>query len=906
MRRVVFAPTAYSPSAIAPASALVPLLVLMAWPAAAVAAAPDTTEAFFEKHCYGCHSGPQPEAGLDLATASRDLAEPNAMRLFTRIHDRVAKGEMPPADLERPSNEDMAVFTGELDERLVAADAARIAKHGRVRMRRLTAAEYENTIRDLLAIDGLDIRAQLPPDGSVAGFDKVADGLDLSPVHIAAYAAAAERALDIAIATRSQAPPVYKARLYPATRYNIFNGMLDNHGVLLKDLRHDPVQPLPSAAEPEPPGLDGDQKFKRMHQLRGDREAAYKRNGVHKSTSAFGMLGHPSGGIGGYARLCASPVFPGRYRLRVSVWGFLWNKGSVEQVEPQAASLWAYADQKENSGSRPLGTFTAPSLTPTEHEILTWLDPRDDLVIDPVSLRFRTGPIILDYTGPGVALDWFEIEGPINEIWPPESHRRLFGDLPIAAWPADAKAVPPERRFKLTQALYRVPTIENDIPSEERNRPLETVQSSAPLDDARRLLADFLPRAFRRPVSAKAVEPYVALVASRLAADDCFEDAMCRAYVAVLTSPQFLFHRADDRLDLFALASRLSYWLWNSAPDEPLLAAAANGSLAEPGVIREQVDRLLSDPRSDRFLEDFTDQWLELRRMNETAPDQKLYPEYRVPLHDGMVAETRAFIRELIAHDEPIVNLVDADFAMLTQRLAEHYGIPGVDGVEVRRVQLPAGSHRGGLLTQASILKVTANGTTTSPVKRGVWLMDRLLAEPPPPPPPGIPGIDTDTRGATTIREQLALHSTNASCAVCHRVIDPPGLALEAFDPIGGFRDRYRSSGGDMPPADAVEKWQAIYRLGPKVDASGQLADGRTFSGVDELKKMLAADPRRLARGFIIHMSRYATGANVSYADRRVIEAIVDSTANTRYGMRSLIQAIAASDLFPKPKRTAP
>ena len=860
---------------------------------------PGHIEAFFEKHCYACHSGEKPEAGLDLATASRDLSDPAAMARFVRIHDRVAKGEMPPAESERPAPAELKAFLAGLDMQLVDADSKRIAKNGRARMRRMTATEYENTLKDLLALDRLEVRDLLPPDGSVAGFDKVAEGLDLSPVHVAAYAAAAERALDAAIATRSEAPPVFKTRIYPATRYLIFGGLLDNQGVVLKDMRHDPAQPLPPAPEPEPPGLNGDQKYKRTHDLRAAREAAYKQNGVHESRSAVGMLGHPSLGVAGALRLCATPVFPGRYRLAVSLWGFQWNKGDVEPVEPQAATLWAYHQMKDSG--RALGTFTAPSLKPTVQEVVTWLEPRDDLVIDPVSLRYRPGPIILDYTGPGVAFDWYEIEGPINEAWPPESHKRLFGDLPIAPLPADAAAIPPDRRFKLGQALYRIPTLENDIPKAEQKRPLETVQSSAPLDDARRLLAAFLPRAFRRPVAETAVEPYVTLVAARLAANDCFEDAMRRAYVAVLTSPQFLFHRGDDRLDQIAMASRLSYWLWNSAPDEPLLAAAAAGTLDDPAVIKEHVDRLLADPRSDRFIADFTDQWLELRRINETIPDQKLYPEYRVPLHDGMVAETRAFIRELIAKDLPIATLVDADFAMLNQRMAEHYGVPGVEGVEIRRVSLPPGTHRGGLLTQASILKVTANGTTTSPVKRGVWLMDRLLDEPPPPPPPGVPGIDADTRGATTIREQLALHSTNASCAVCHVKIDPPGLALEAFDPIGGFRDRYRTGGGDMPPAEAVEKWRALYRLGPKVDASGQFANGRSFQTIDDLKKILAEDSEALARAFVGHLARYTSGANISYADRHEIQAIVDTAAATGYGLRSLIHAVAASPLVVSP-----
>jgi hypothetical protein len=236
---------------------------------------------------------------------------------------------------------------------------------------------------------------------------------------------------------------------------------------------------------------------------------------------------------------------------------------------------------------------------------------------------------------------------------------------------------------------------------------------------------------------------------------------------------------------------------------------------------------------------------------------------------------------------------------MHTQSLAEHYGIAGVTGVDVRKVPLPADSARGGLLGQAAIHKLTANGTTTSPVKRGVWLMDRLLNDPAPPPPPGVSAVDPDTRGATTIREQLDKHRNNANCAACHAKIDPAGFALEAFDPIGGLRDRYRSNGkGDEPPEKGKTAWRVQYKLGPKVDASGELTDGRKFTGPDELNDILAADPSKLARAFVAHLSRYATGAEVSYADRAEIRRIVESTKGSGHGMRSVIHALAANPIF--------
>jgi len=885
------------------------------WLATARAAPPDSIGPFLERHCLDCHSGEKPEAGLDLSAIAWNPADATSFARFVRIHDRIARGEMPPAESPRPAPDEIASVTRRLDAEIHAADAMRIKKEGRARMRRLTRSEFENTLRDLFALERLDVRDLLPEDGRVSGYDKIAEALDLSPVHLAAYADAVEKALDAAIATRSTPPPVFTRRIRPAGLFKFGGNLAQGNFVLLEDLKPDPALPIRG-------GFEEVEWYINAHDADADmeeRNRLFRENGIAKSESSVGLL-VPN--LAGYeAAMNVAPVYPGRYRMRLSIWGFRWNKGAVEpSAVSQAAVLRAHEEGRQQEGGRLLGTFTAASLSPREHEIISWLDPLESIVFDPVSIPWRglqvrqIGGRTAKHVGPGVAIDWFEIEGPLHDAWPPESHRRLFGDLPIQAMTADAMAIPPRREPVRGLGGY-LPNFHADIPPAERKPPLETVRSSAPVDDARRLLAAFLPRAFRRPVDEAEIAPYVDLVARRVAARDCFEDAMRRAYVAILTSPEFLFHPADGHAAdgaepaepvtrersgrrLFAVASRLSYWLWNSPPDEPLLAAAADGTLAEPSVLRGQVDRLLDDPRSSRFIDDFADQWLELRRIDETSPDRQLYPEYRFLLHEGMVAETRSFLRELIAADDPARNLVDPDFTMLTQRLAEHYRITGVDGVELRRVTLPPGSHRGGLLAQAAIHKLTANGTTTSPVKRGVWIMDRLFDDPAPPPPPGIAGVDPDTRGATTIREQLAKHRSDASCAACHAKIDPPGFALECFDPVGGYRDRYRSTGtGDPAPKPETGLWLVNYRLGPAVDASGTLADGRAFTGADDLKKLLASEPRRIARAFTAHMVRYATGADISYADRRTIEAILEATAPREYRLRSLIHALAASPL---------
>ena len=428
------------------------------------------------------------------------------------------------------------------------------------------------------------------------------------------------------------------------------------------------------------------------------------------------------------------------------------------------------------------------------------------------------------------------------------------------------------------------------------------VRTPDPATDAQHLIAPFLRRAFRRPVAPEETARYVALARQRLEANDCFQDALRTAYKAALCSPDFLFLlEKPGPLDDWALAARLSYFLWSSLPDEALLASAEQGKLHDPEVLPAEVERMLADPRSERFAEDFLDQWLDLREIDLTSPDRRLYPEYSPYLRASMLGESYAFFRELLRADLGAANIVDSDFALLNQKMAEHYGIAGVTGSGFRRVALPAGesAHRGGVLTQASVLKVTANGTVTSPVKRGAWVQRKIVGQPPNPPPPNIPAIEPDVRGATTVRELLAKHRSSASCAACHAQIDPPGFALEKFDVIGGWQDRYRSLGEGVPPDPAKTEGHKVgYRLALPVDAAGESAAGRAFHDVDEFRAILLQDQRQLARNLVTQLLIYATGAPAGFSDRADIERILDATADRSYGIRSLIHALVQSPSF--------
>jgi len=548
----------------------------------------------------------------------------------------------------------------------------------------------------------------------------------------------------------------------------------------------------------------------------------------------------------------------GRYRFRIAA-----SAHNSETPLPFAALLGNFV--VSGNYSRHLGYFDAPPGEPAVIEFEERLAAKNDTIkVTPIALPFvylkqQTMP---DYPGPGLQIHWIEVEGPFPEAWPTESYHRVFGNV-------DPK--------------------------------------QGTLADAEKLLRELLPRAFRRPIAEGEDKPFVSLVAKSLDSGQPFEMSLRAGIKGVLASPKFLYLREPaGAIDLYALASRLSYFLWSTMPDETLFELARSGELKKPKVLRSQVDRMMQHPKAKAFTENFTGQWLSLRDIEATTPDKTLYPEFEELLQWSSIRETQLFFETMLQEDLSVRNVIDSDFAMLNGRLAKHYGVPDVHGVEFRKVSLRPEYHRGGILTHASILKVTANGTTTSPVVRGVWVLDRVLGQSVPPPPPNIPAVEPDIRGATTIRELLAKHRASDNCAGCHSRIDPPGFALENYDVIGGWRERYRVVAERKEWVNnrvgPLAKYLAAYQYGEgrPIETGDTMPDGRTFASIDEYKALLLANPEQIARCVTEKLVTYATGQPVGFSDHAVVDEILEETKTSNYGLRSLVHAVVASELFQK------
>lgn len=817
---------------------------------------------FFEQNCLDCHDRDSKKAGLDLTLLDFDGGIGQPTSPWVKIHDRVAAGEMPPKTKPQPAPADRARFVRELAGAITMKERQKTASEGRSVRRRLNRLEYEATLRDLLSLPSLDVKSFLPEDPQAHGFTKTGEALDVSHVQMARYLSAADFALREAMAPHAMAPTTSTRRFHAMDDPGFF-GL-----ITLEGPRERRTFPLVD--------LDLQRDLMAMKPPRHD--AATNAAQLNREAMAVVVSTYEPTEIR-FSRFRA-PV-SGNYRLRMSARSIWMDAGFTRVTAGHRWEPVTLSADRAPRTLRKLGGFDVGP-DPTVGELVVWLEAGETIRPDAVRL-FRSrppdhkNPLTTPEGMPGVAFQWLEVDGPLFESWPPPGHRLLFGDLPLV----DRPVVEGIGRQSVTRGIE--------------------VQPRDAARDADRLLKGFMDRALRRPVVPLEQARFRKVIESALASGHSFSDAMLAGYTAVLCSPAFLYlDEEPGRLGDRALADRLAFFLWNSAPDARLRDLASRRQLGKTAVLRAETERMLNDQRSHRFVEAFLDHWLELRGITGTAPDAELYPDYQLDdlLVDSMVEETRAFFAELIGKNLGATNLVTSDFSMVNERLAVHYGIKGVEGIRIQRVALPPGDVRGGLWTQASVLKVTANGTTTSPVKRGAWIMAHLMGEPPPPPPPAIPAVEPDIRGAVTLRDQLARHRNQESCNTCHRLIDPAGFALESFDVMGAWRDRYRVTAGD--PVKGIGHNGILYHfgLGLPVDPSGELPDGSRFADVKELRALLLRKPEKLVRNLARQFIVYATGTPVRFSDRDALEKVVERTSRTGGGVRTLIHEVVQSDLF--------
>jgi len=792
-------------------------------------------KAFAEEHCITCHGPDSQKGGLRLDTLSTDLTDERTATAWINVHDKIRTGEMPPKKRERPTAAELASLKP-LEEDLYKASRDRQKSQGRVEVRRLNGTEYENTLRDLLGTR-ISVKEMLPEDNSAAGFDNVSSVLDISATHQLLYQEAAEKAV---LSTIPVHPPI-------------------------------PFSDTRTGKEMSEKGSNFRQTLGRSCRVDGDSLLFYSK------LPRYG--------------LCSSASVPaaGRYKATISIAAL----GVANKSVPAAFAI--IGQGREDAVLQEMRDI-APGKS---QQIVVEVDLKRgqafvvNLMIHWDIRAFKKA--LEEHTGPGLRVDWIRIEA-ITEPFPPLADQKLFAGVPLKARSV-AKA---ESEGK------PAPKISPTRPEQQwQNDPLVPA-SAEPKKDAERLIRSFLPRAFRRPVSDDLAKQFVARVHARLDNGYTFADAMLYGYKAILTSPHFLLlldqpagKTVSVQLDDYALASRLAYFLWSMPPDAELLAVAAKGELSKPDVIRAQTERLLKSPKAKSFTDNFTGQWLDLRKIDSTIPDPQLCGEFDGTLLYAMPRETTHFFDEVLANDRSLLEFIDSDWTMLNERLARHYGIPGVEGNHFRKVMLPANSHRGGVITQAAVLKVTADGTRTSPVLRGKWVLEKIIGRPPSPPPPDVPAIEPDIRGATTIRQQLDKHRNIAACASCHVHIDPPGFALENFDPIGTWREFYRATARTKAGVVSLPGYtgRAFFR-GPDVELGGETPEGIKFTTIEDYKKLLLSNKDQLSRSLTEKVMIYATGADIEFADREVVEQIVEKLKKNNYGFRTLVHEVVQSRVF--------
>ncbi len=734
-----------------------------------------------DQYCTSCHNDSLKTAGLDLAAVSADPVEENA-ETWEKVVRKLRARQMPPVGVPRPDETAYEAVLASLEASLDKAAAVRTDPGRTDTFRRLTRTEYENAIRDLLALD-VDLSSQLPRDESSQGFDNITV-TDLSPALLESYVSAADKISRLAVG-----------------------------------------RPVPSLAV---------ETIKKKPEL----------------TQEWHIDGLPVGTRGG---TLFPHIFPldAEYEIVIRL-----TRDRDEQVEglrePHQVELLLDRER--------VGLF---EVVPPRHV-------GDHSAVDQhlkARIAVKAGPHRLGVTF--LKKPWGVLE---TDRQPYQAHFNVY------------------RHPRVQPAVYEVSIAgpydakgPGDTPSRDRIFVCATQEAGC----VRRILATLMRRAYRRPVTEQDFESPLEFYA-RGRSEDGFEAGIEMALAAILVSPEFLFRVERDPAGIspktaypvsdLELASRLSFFLWSSIPDDELLDTAIRGDLREPEALEQQVRRMLADRRSHTLLTNFASQWLHLRNLESVSPDMRLFPSFDDNLRQAMRRETELLLESVIKEDRSVLDLLTSDYTFLNERLAKHYGIPHIYGSWFRKVRVSDDSRRGGLLRHGSILTVTSYNTRTSPVIRGHWVLENLLGAPPPPPPADVPALeDKAINGSLAVRERLLQHRANPACAGCHNLMDPVGFSLENYDAVG----RWRKSEGEQP-----------------IDATGSFPGGAEFDGVAGLETALLDRPEMFVGTLTEKLLTYSLGRVVEYHDAPAVRQIFRDARAEGFRFSSLVVGIAKSEPF--------
>ena len=730
-------------------------------PAAKVFTYAKDVKPFVNQYCGSCHGDKDPVAGLTLTKSKKEAGLKEDAEKWIKVAANVRSSHMPPKGMPAPTKAQRDNFVAAV-EGIVVGDC-RLADPGKVTLRRLNRAEYNNTVRDLL---GVDFRPadDFPSDDVGYGFDNIADVLSISPLLMEKYLNAAEQVVDRALPV-----PVKKSRIVTGPDFQVTGG-----------------------ATKDDDSCD-----------------------MSSNSTATVKFNAPQQGL---------------YNIKVSGYG---TQGG-DQMPIMAVALNGEEVARLEVKGSPARDYEFP-------------------------VKANKGPNV-------VAVSF------TNDFFDPNL-------------PADKR----DRNLILKSIdLYGPKTGDEDVPAFMKQYLPAEPAAGEELKTARAFLAKFATRAYRRPATTDEVDRLVGLFQLTQKAKEPFHRGLQLGMAAVLVSPNFLFkvettpkNMVSSRaLNDYELATRLSYFLWSSMPDDRLMTLAAQGKLRNPDTLATEAKRMLADPKSQALADNFAEQWLNLRKLDIFHPEPEQFPTYNEVLKDSMKAETKTFFKYIALQNRSVLEFLSSDYAFVNAPLAAHYGISGVTGNELRRVAL-TGTQRGGILSQASVLAITSNPTRTSPVKRGKWILENVLGTPPPPPPPGVGdlGDDKQVLSAKNLREKMELHRKKPDCFSCHSRMDPLGFSLENYDAVGRWR-----------------KTEA----GAPIDNSGVLPDGQKFQGPAELKKILLQKKDQFTHTLADRLMTYALGRGMDPSDRCVLDDISRRTAANEYRFQTIITEIVRSDPFRK------